>query len=83
MPCETQQPITDLSASTGGPPAQESSNLAAPGADLRWDSAAASGLGQISNVAGQNGLKLGTAAMPAMPASTSSGAGNSAKRSAK
>ncbi len=83
VPCETQQPITDLSASTGGPPAQESSNLAAPGADLRWDSAAASGLGQISNVAGQNGLKLGTAAMPAMPASTSSGAGNSAKRSAK
>ena len=80
VPCETQRPITDLSASTGGPPAQESSNLSAPGADLRWDSAAASGLGQISNLASQDGLKLGTAAMPA---STSSGADNSAKRSAK
>jgi phospholipid/cholesterol/gamma-HCH transport system substrate-binding protein len=82
VPCETQQPITDLSASTGGPPHQvaSDSNLTSPGAGLRWDSAAAAGLGQISSLAGQDGLKLGTAAMPA---STSSGADNSANRSAK
>jgi len=82
VPCETQQPITDLTAATGGPPAQESSNLSAPGADLRWDSAASSALGQISSLAGQDGLKLGTAAMPA-GTGTSSGSDNSAKRSAK
>jgi phospholipid/cholesterol/gamma-HCH transport system substrate-binding protein len=80
VPCETQQAITDLSASTGGPPAQESSNLTAPGANLRWDSAAASALGQISSLAGQDGLTLGTAAMPT---GTSSATDNSAKRSAK
>ncbi len=80
VPCETQQPITDLTAATGGPPQQESSNLSAPGANLRWDSAASSALGQISNLAGQDGLKLGTAAMPT---GTSSGTDNSAKRSAK
>ena len=76
VPCETQQPITDLPASTGGPPAQESSNLSAPGAALRWDSAAAAALPQISKLAGQDGLKLGTAAMP-----TTSSA-NSANKSA-
>jgi len=76
VPCETQQPITDLTASTGGPPAQESSNLSAPGAALRWDSAAAAALPQISKLAGQDGLKLGTAAMP-----TTSSA-NSANKSA-
>jgi phospholipid/cholesterol/gamma-HCH transport system substrate-binding protein len=76
VPCETQQPITDLTASTGGPPAQESSNLSAPGASLRWDSAAAAALPQISKLAGQDGLKLGTAAMP-----TTSSA-NSANKSA-
>jgi phospholipid/cholesterol/gamma-HCH transport system substrate-binding protein len=76
VPCETQQPITDLSAPTGGPPAQESSDsaLSAPGASLRWASAAAAALPQISQLAGQDGLKLGTASMP-------TGADNSDKRS--
>ncbi|HTX30674.1 MAG TPA: hypothetical protein VMD09_04770, partial [Solirubrobacteraceae bacterium] len=77
VPCETQQPITDLSAPTGGPPAQESSDssLTAPGASLRWDSAAAAALPEISQLAGQDGLKLGTASMPA------SSSDNSDKRS--
>jgi len=64
LPCETQQPITDLSAPTGGPPQQMSSSLAAPGASLRWTSAATEALGQIQQLAGQSGLKLGTASMP-------------------
>jgi ABC-type transporter Mla subunit MlaD len=62
--CETQQPITDLSAPTGGPPQQQSSNLSSPGASLRWTSAATEALGQIQQLAGQSGLKLGTASMP-------------------
>jgi hypothetical protein len=79
VPCETQQPITDLSAPTGGPPPQMSSNLAAPGAALRWTSAAAAAIPQIQQLAAQNGLRLGTAAMPA---SVQSGNGSAAKRNA-
>jgi hypothetical protein len=77
VPCETQPPITDLSAPTGGPPAQTSSSLAAPGASLRWTSAAAAALSQIQQLANQDGLKVGTAAMPQL-----GGSSNSAKRSA-
>ncbi|HZE05416.1 MAG TPA: hypothetical protein VE127_09340, partial [Solirubrobacteraceae bacterium] len=66
VPCETQQPITDLSAPTGGPPQQKSSNLLAPGASLRWTSAATAAIQQIEQLAGQNGLKLGTASMPTL-----------------
>ena len=66
VPCETQPPITDLSAPTGGPPQQQSSNLSAPGASLRWTSAATAAIPQIQQLAAQDGLKLGTAAMPAL-----------------
>ena len=76
VPCETQAPITDLSAATGGPPSQMSSSLAAPGASLRWTSAATAALGQIQQLAAQDGLKLGTASMPSL------GASSAAKRSA-
>ncbi len=83
VPCETQQPITDLSAPTGGPPQQESSNLSSPGASLRWTSAAAAAIPQIEQLAGQNGLKLGTASMPALRSSASTaGAKQSASRRA-
>jgi ABC-type transporter Mla subunit MlaD len=80
VPCETQQPITDLSAPTTGPPQQQSSNLAAPGASLRWTSAAAAAIPAIQQLAAQNGLKLGTASMPAPASSDSS---NAAKPSAR
>ena len=43
VPCETQQPITDLSAPTGGPAAADVEHLSAPGASLRWTSAATRG----------------------------------------
>jgi ABC-type transporter Mla subunit MlaD len=84
VPCETQQPITDLSAPTGGPPAQQSSSLAAPGASLRWTSAATAAIPQLQQLAAQSGLKLGTAAMPALAhdSSSSSGAKQSAARRA-
>jgi ABC-type transporter Mla subunit MlaD len=78
-PCETQQPITDLTAATGGPPQQQSSNLSAPGAPLRWTSAAAAAIPQIQKLAAQDGLSLGTTGMPALGGggarSQSSGAG--------
>jgi phospholipid/cholesterol/gamma-HCH transport system substrate-binding protein len=64
VPCETQQAITDLSTPTGGPPQQESSNLSAPGASLRWTSAAAAAIPEVRKLAATSGLGLGTAAMP-------------------
>jgi ABC-type transporter Mla subunit MlaD len=76
VPCETQPPITDLSTPTGGPPRQMSSNLSAPGASLRWTSAATAALSQIQKLASQDGLRLGAAGMPALPAGGSSGAAN-------
>jgi hypothetical protein len=80
VPCETQQPITDLSAPTGGPPQQQSSNLAAPGASLRWTSAAAAAIPQLQQLAAQNGLKLGTASMPALAHDNSSSSSRSAAK---
>jgi ABC-type transporter Mla subunit MlaD len=80
VPCETQQPITDLSAPTGGPPQQMSSSLAAPGASLRWTSAATEALGQIQQLAGQSGLSLGTAPMPALRGSNSAAKRNASPR---
>jgi hypothetical protein len=65
VPCETQQPITDLSAPTGGPPQQQSSGLSAPGASLRWLSAATAAIPQLQQLASQGGLSLGTAGLPA------------------
>jgi phospholipid/cholesterol/gamma-HCH transport system substrate-binding protein len=82
VPCETQQPITDLSAPTGGPPAQQSSSLSAPGASLRWTSAAAAAIPQLQQLAAQNGLKLGTASMPALARDSSSSSSSAAKQSA-
>lgn len=64
VPCETQAPITDLSAPTGGPPQQRPSNLSAPGAALRWTSAATAAIPVLRQLAGAAGLNLGSAAMP-------------------
>ncbi len=57
-PCETQAPITDLSAPAGAPPQQVSSDLSAPGASLRWQSAAQAAVGMLRDVTKQQGLGL-------------------------
>ena len=65
VPCET--PAADhrpVGADRRAAPQQQSSNLSAPGASLRWTSAGAAALPQIQQLAAQDGLKLGTAAMP-------------------
>jgi phospholipid/cholesterol/gamma-HCH transport system substrate-binding protein len=80
-PCETQAPITDLSAATGGPPPQQSTNLSAPGASLRWASAAEAALPEIQSLASQDGLKLGTVSLSSLTSSSSS-TDKSAKSSA-
>ena len=46
-----------------------SSNLSAPGASLRWTSAATAAIPQVQQLAAQDGLQLGTASMPALSGS--------------
>ena len=83
VPCETQPPITDLSTPTGGPPQQKSSSLSAPGASLRWTSAAAAAIPQVRTLASSSGLGLGTAAMPKLGTASSDKSNSRPARSAK
>jgi hypothetical protein len=57
-PCETQTPITDLSAPSGRPLKQLNTNTSAPGAALRSKSAAQSAVGLLKGDAKQQGLGL-------------------------
>ncbi len=83
VPCETQPAITDLSTPTGGPPQQMSSSLSAPGASLRWTSAAAAAIPQVRTLASSSGLRLGTAAMPKLGTASSDKSNSRTARSAK
>ena len=56
--CETQKAITDLSAPAGPPPQQISSGLSAPGAQLRWHSAAQATVNMATDLAKQQGLSV-------------------------
>ena len=60
VPCETQAPITTLYEPPSAPLKQVSSDssLSAPGAKLRWLSAAQVALDQIGKIVTQEGLKL-------------------------
>ncbi len=55
--CETQAAITEsgLQAKPGPPISQISSNLDAPGATLRWKDAVLSAIGELGEIAGQQG----------------------------
>ena len=55
-PCETQAPITDLSAPVGAGPQQIQTNLSAPGAALRARSAGLLALSLVESQAKQQGL---------------------------
>jgi ABC-type transporter Mla subunit MlaD len=58
VPCETQPPITDLSAPTGAGPQQINTSLDAPGAKERAQSAGLIELGQVEKQAAQQHLGL-------------------------
>ena len=58
VPCETQQPITDLSAPSGAGPQPVSTSVSAPGAALRQQSAGLIELAQLEQQARQQGLGL-------------------------
>jgi virulence factor Mce-like protein len=56
--CETQAPITDLSAPPSAPISSTATDLSAPGAKLRWTSAVTGALADIKQIVGPQGIKL-------------------------
>jgi virulence factor Mce-like protein len=62
VPCETQAPITDLSAPAAPPLKQASTDLSAPGAALRWKSAAQATVGLVKDLAKQQGTAVNLSA---------------------
>jgi phospholipid/cholesterol/gamma-HCH transport system substrate-binding protein len=58
VPCETQAPITDLSAPTGAAPRPVSAPVSAPGAALRQQSAGLIELSQLEQQVKQQGLGI-------------------------
>jgi hypothetical protein len=64
VPCETQKTITDLSTPTVAPPPQVASDLSAPGAQLRWQSAAAATVDAIKNIVKLDKIPLKVGDLP-------------------
>ncbi|MHB8658349.1 MAG: MlaD family protein [Solirubrobacteraceae bacterium] len=58
IPCETQPAITDLTAPPGSGPKQIATDLSAPGAQARWQSAAQVALAGLQYLTKQQGLSL-------------------------
>ena len=58
VPCETQQPITDLSAPTGAGPQPVAAGVSTPAAKLRQESAGLLLLAQLEQQAKQQGFGI-------------------------
>lgn len=58
VPCETQAPITSLDAPVSSPPTQVASDLSAPGATARWQSAAKVTAGLVKDISARQGVKV-------------------------
>jgi phospholipid/cholesterol/gamma-HCH transport system substrate-binding protein len=65
VPCETQAPITDLSAPSSGPIQGTSTGLSAPGALARWNGVTSNSIPALRQDAAASGLKLNTSQMSA------------------
>ena len=63
VPCETQQPITDLSTPSSGPIQQTNAGTSAPGAQARWKGATQNAVPALQEIAAASGLKLNTSQM--------------------
>jgi phospholipid/cholesterol/gamma-HCH transport system substrate-binding protein len=73
VPCESQKPITDLSASSSGPLSQATTNMSAPAAKARWNGANQNSVPALREIAADAGLKLNTARMGGATSKTGSG----------
>ncbi|MGZ4297857.1 MAG: MlaD family protein [Solirubrobacteraceae bacterium] len=63
VPCETQKPVSDLSASTSGPLPQAKTSMSAAAAQARWKGANQNSVPALQEIAAASGLKLDTAHM--------------------
>jgi phospholipid/cholesterol/gamma-HCH transport system substrate-binding protein len=70
-PCETQKTITNLNTPAKAPPAQVSTDLSAPGATLRWKSAAAATVDAIRNMVKLDKMPFKVGGVPNNPVKAS------------
>ncbi|MFZ1993727.1 MAG: MlaD family protein, partial [Solirubrobacteraceae bacterium] len=77
VPCETQKPITDLSAPSSGPIQQTNTGIPAAAAQARWQGATQNAVPALAQIAGASGLKLNTSNMSGGSAKSGSGASGS------
>jgi hypothetical protein len=76
VPCETQKPISDLSASSSGPIGQANSSMSAPAAKARWNGANQNAVPALREIAALSGLKLNTGQMAGGSSQSGSGGGS-------
>jgi phospholipid/cholesterol/gamma-HCH transport system substrate-binding protein len=74
VPCETQKPITDLSAPTSGPIQQTNTGTSTPAAQARWKGATQNAVPALQRIAAASGLKLNTSQLNSGSSSGSGGA---------
>jgi hypothetical protein len=75
VPCETQQPITNLATPTSGPINQTNTSSSAA-SKARWQGANQNALPALAQAAGASGLKLNTSDMSGGSAKSGSGSGS-------
>ncbi|HEY2318582.1 MAG TPA: MlaD family protein [Solirubrobacteraceae bacterium] len=77
VPCESQKPITDLSASSSGPVPQAKSGLSTAAAQARWNGASQNAVPALREIAAASGLRLNTAQMSGSSAKAGAGGSSS------
>jgi phospholipid/cholesterol/gamma-HCH transport system substrate-binding protein len=75
VPCESQQPITNLSTPTSGP-IQQTGTSSSPAAKARWQGATQNAVPALAEIAHASGLKLNTADMSGGAKSGAAGSGS-------
>jgi uncharacterized membrane protein YgcG len=77
VPCESQKPITDLSASSSGPVPQAKSGLSTAAAQARWNGASQNAVPALREIAAASGLRLNAAQMGGSSAKAGAGGSSS------
>ncbi|HXD64253.1 MAG TPA: MlaD family protein [Solirubrobacteraceae bacterium] len=75
VPCETQQPISNLATPTSGP-IQQTNTSSSPASKARWAGANQNALPALAQAASASGLKLNTSDMSGGSAKSGSGSGS-------
>ncbi len=78
VPCESQQPVTNLATPSSGPIQQTNTGVASNASKARWQGATQNALPALAQIAGQSGLKLNTSNMSGSAKSPSGSGGSGA-----